>query len=577
MNPDSLASVANHLWQSTLFAVAAGLFTLALRNNSARVRHWVWVVASLKFLVPFALLMYAGSSIEWRTAPAVASEVSTVMAQVSEPFAAAPAPSLPLASASASSPLAAILFGIWACGFVCVLLSWWIRWRRIACAVRNGKSMELELPIPAVSSASFMEPGVFGMFRPVLLLPEGIFDHLTVDQWKSVAAHELCHVRHRDNLIGAIQMFVETVFWFHPLVWWIGRQIFQERERACDEEVLRLGSEPKTYAQGILKVCDLYLEAPARCMAGVGGANLRKRIESIMSNRMGLKLTAGKKLLVCVAGVWVAIVPFAVGVIRAQDERFEVVSIRRVEIENVSAGVPVFPSTGGIGTSTPTRINYHGTWLSGLIAQAFDVRPDQISGVPELVKDARYDIVAAIPEGATKQQFNHMLGNMLRDRFHLRFHLEQKAQPVYALRISKNGPKLKETARVDGDMVAPKGGIGAQGPDGFPVLPPTYKGAVGRPGPNGMFLTGQDVSIAEIASWFETKAGRPIVDETGLTGRYDVKVHFEWIRRGPGTEPSTAPSVFTAVEEQLGLKLESASRPLDHLVVESIDREPTEN
>ena len=58
-------------------------------------------------------------------------------------------------------------------------------------------------------------------------------------QLEAVIAHELCHVRHRDNLIAAIHMFVETVFWFHPLVWWIGKRMVEERERACDEEVLR--------------------------------------------------------------------------------------------------------------------------------------------------------------------------------------------------------------------------------------------------------------------------------------------------------------------------------------------------
>jgi bla regulator protein blaR1 len=85
------------------------------------------------------------------------------------------------------------------------------------------------------------------------LLPEGIFDRLTPTQLEAVIAHELCHVRHRDNLIAAIHMFVETAFWFHPLVWWIGKRMVEERERACDEEVLRLGSEPRVYAEGILK------------------------------------------------------------------------------------------------------------------------------------------------------------------------------------------------------------------------------------------------------------------------------------------------------------------------------------
>ena len=104
----------------------------------------------------------------------------------------------------------------------------------------------------AISSPMLVEPAVFGIVRPVLLLPEGIFNCFTPAQLDAIVAHELCHVRHRDNLIAAMHMFVETVFWFHPLVWWVGKRMVEERERACDEEVLRLGSEPRAYAREYL-------------------------------------------------------------------------------------------------------------------------------------------------------------------------------------------------------------------------------------------------------------------------------------------------------------------------------------
>lgn len=79
---------------------------------------------------------------------------------------------------------------------------------------------------------------------------------LTDAQLESVIAHELCHVRRHDNLAAALHMLVEAVFWFHPLVWWIGARLVDERERACDEEVVRLGSDPQIYAESILKVCE---------------------------------------------------------------------------------------------------------------------------------------------------------------------------------------------------------------------------------------------------------------------------------------------------------------------------------
>jgi beta-lactamase regulating signal transducer with metallopeptidase domain len=82
-------------------------------------------------------------------------------------------------------------------------------------------------------------------------------------------------------------MAVEALFWFHPVVWWLGARLMEERERACDEEVLLTGAEPEAYAEGILRVREMRLEAPPPCAAGVTGANLRKRIEEIMGNRIG--------------------------------------------------------------------------------------------------------------------------------------------------------------------------------------------------------------------------------------------------------------------------------------------------
>ena len=323
MNPQFVSSLANHLWQSTLFAGAAALLLVALRNNPARVRHGLWLAASCKFLIPFSVLVALGSQIQWRAAPQTTpSGWSAVMAGVTQPFT-APALSLPSSAAAppAASPLPAILLGIWACGFLGIACSWWIRWRRIRAVVRAGSPLHLGTPVPAISSRTCLEPGVFGVFRPVLLLPEGISGRLAPEQLRAVVAHELCHVRHRDNLVAAIHMFVETVFWFHPLVWWIGKRMVEERERACDEEVLRLGSEPRVYAEGILNVCKSYLASPLACASGVTGPDLKKRIAAILSNRAARKLDAGRKALLVAAGTAALIGPIGVGIVGALPSR----------------------------------------------------------------------------------------------------------------------------------------------------------------------------------------------------------------------------------------------------------------
>ena len=258
--------------------------------------------------------------------------------------------------------------------------------------------------------------------------------------------------------------------------------------------------------------------------------------------------------------------------------RFEVASVRRVEIADINGRVAIFPPTGGVGTSDPHRISYHAAQMVPLISQTFGVRGDQITA-PQWLTGERYDIVANIPDGATKEQFNIMMGNLLRDRFHLRFHIESKTLPVYALRVGKSGPKFKDTARHD-DPTTPARSNGARDAQGFPVLTPNYKGMVGWPSAGEVFWTGQDVAMAELARLLESPAvGRPIVDETGLAGQYDFKIHFESRRPGTDTGVASDPatSVFTAVQEQLGLKLESSTAPFDHLTIDAIDREPTDN
>ncbi len=193
--------------------------------------------------------------------------------------------------------------------------------------VRAGSAVQLDLPVETIVCRSSVEPGVFGVFRPVLMLPDGLSERLTPEHLDAVIAHELCHFRHRDNLIAAIQMFVETVFWFHPLVWWIGKRMLEERERACDEEVLRTRCQPRAYADAILRVCRLYVESPLPCVAGVTGADLKKRIEEIMANRKIFGLSRGRKVLLAAAAMLAVTVPVVVG-LAAQSPVFEAASVK---------------------------------------------------------------------------------------------------------------------------------------------------------------------------------------------------------------------------------------------------------
>ncbi len=296
MIPAYLSPLFNHLWQSTLFAVLAGLLALALRKNNAQTRYRLWLIASVKFLIPFSLLVAVGGHLSWSTASSTAQPaMSVVMEQVIQPF-----PKAQAAIASAplghnSDLLATLVPLLWTCGFLVVAFSWARQWWRIRAAVHASLPLSFEADVPVLSSPAPLEPGVFGIFRPVLLLPEGIADRLASAELRAIFAHELCHVRRRDNLAAAVHMLVEAIFWFHPLVWWLGARLTEERERACDEEVLRLGGEPQVYAESILKICEFCVESPLACVSGVTGADLKKRIVHIMAQCAVRELDFGQK------------------------------------------------------------------------------------------------------------------------------------------------------------------------------------------------------------------------------------------------------------------------------------------
>ena len=307
-------SASSHLVQSTLFAGAAALLTLAFRANRAQVRFWLWLGASLKFLIPFALLSIVGSHIGTWAPP---SSVEGIGAAVPTFLAAESSRSSLDTLAGLASSAGAPAFdrttfynaiaGVWLCGVVCVALIRLRGWRRIRLLIRASVSTDIAAPVETRASPGLMEPGVVGWRRPLLLLPQGIAERLSPSEMNAILAHELCHVRRRDNLLASIHMIVETIFWFHPLVWWIGARLIEERECACDEDVVSLGNAPDLYAEAIVKVCKWSTESPPTCVAGVTGGNLKRRIEQIMNARDVPGLSFAKKAALTIAGAAVLI------------------------------------------------------------------------------------------------------------------------------------------------------------------------------------------------------------------------------------------------------------------------------
>ena len=308
----------DHLWQSTLCALAAALLTLAFRKNGAKVRFLIWLAASVKFLIPFSVFVWLGEYLRWETAPSLPSDsgFSILMGQIAQPAAVVTSNFAGTASGSATFQWGwnawTILLSIWLLGSLALLCFRLFQWLWLSAIVKTSSPLDIDASIPVRETTSTLEPGIFGIFSPTLLMPAGIASHLAPAQLDAILAHELCHWRRRDNLTAAIHMLVEVLFWFHPLVWWLGGRLVVERERACDESVIQSGSDRQTYAEGILKVCQHYVEPPL-CAAGVSGGLLRKRIEDIMTNPILSKLPIAKRCLLSSAALIAIAAPIALG------------------------------------------------------------------------------------------------------------------------------------------------------------------------------------------------------------------------------------------------------------------------
>jgi bla regulator protein BlaR1 len=325
-----LTALGNHLWQSTLFAAMAGFLAMMLRKCRARVRYWIWLTASIKFLIPFSLLVAIGNRLAWSPGSPVAnSRLHFAIEVISGVTPAAGVPGL--------VHLLPTLVGVWVCGFLAVLSLWYVQWRKMSAATRDAVSLPKGREVEALRrteriagirqrieirlSRASIEPGIFGIVRPVLMWPEGISTHLDDAQLDAILTHEVQHVRRHDNLAAAIHMVVEAIFWFHPLLWWLGARLVEERERACDEDVLELGSERQVYAESILRVCEFCLASPLACMSGVAGGDLNERMVYIMTTHVWHKLDFGRKLLLSAAGLAAVAGPIAFGLVTATSNR----------------------------------------------------------------------------------------------------------------------------------------------------------------------------------------------------------------------------------------------------------------
>jgi bla regulator protein blaR1 len=314
------------------------------------------------------------------------------------------------------------LLAIWALGFTFVLVRWGLCWLGARAVLRTATPYPMDIGIEVRLSSELREPGIFGIYRPALLLPSAIVSRLTPAELEAVIAHELCHVRHRDNLTAAIHMLVEALFWYFPVAWWIGRQMLKEREHACDECVIEHGAAPCIYAEGILKACRLSLESRLGVVAAAGGSNLMHRVEAIVSGQPARRLNHSGQAGLALIAAGSVILPLLAGFAMPLPARSSppLAAVHTHDSQHF-ASAWIEPTAGHNRVEprlalTATQLSMQNTSLRKLISVASGLSERQVFGGPVWL-DERYDIEATARSPITRR----MILDLLTEQFGLRF------------------------------------------------------------------------------------------------------------------------------------------------------------
>jgi uncharacterized protein (TIGR03435 family) len=279
-----------------------------------------------------------------------------------------------------------------------------------------------------------------------------------------------------------------------------------------------------------------------------------------------LEIKVVKVLITLVAFIAYAQVP-------DQSPTFEVVSIKPLP----SGPVQIVSSGGGPGSRDPGVWTCRNMTLHNILWAAFRLQSQQQVVAPSWMGEPRFDITAKVPAGATRDQLFQMLQNMLIERFGLKFHRGEREAQGYELVLAKGGPKFKESPEL------PKGTAPnpqppqpprppAFGPDGYPVFAAGVQAWSG----GGHRAGGQwpRMSMGRFATAVWNLVDAPVVDATGLSGTYDFSLKYD---PNPDQPDADGPTIFAALQDQLGLKLESKKVTIPIIIVDHAERVPTEN
>ena len=432
-------------------------------------------------------------------------------------------------------------------------------------------------------------PVTCGWRRPAIILP------IDADGWsdadvRRAIVHELEHVRRGDWPMQLAARVVCAVYWFHPLAWIAWRHLCLESERACDDAVLR-SAERTEYAEQLVTLASRLSRGAMRPMLSMASrSDLSTRIGAVLDSRQrrGPAGVVNASVTIAIAGLVVCALSPLRAVTRAQPQSpgealaFDVASVKPNISGDMRVSVQAMPGGRFTATNAPLRT---------LVREAYAVQGFQLSGGPGWLDSDRFDIVAKSERHPTPLQMRVMLRALLAERFRLSVHTDTREQLLYALVLARTDGKL-------GPHIRPTGADCAQAPEWLgtgppPVRPPPLPGSPrsfggtgedapcrsAGPGPGGA-MRFRGITLEAFANFLAMPVRRPVIDRTGLSGDFDIELEMS-AELGPPPPPpgmpdqvdrTFAPSIFTSLQEQLGLRLESQRGPVDVLVIDRVER-----
>jgi uncharacterized protein (TIGR03435 family) len=583
-------TLVHFLWQgvliAALYAAARRWIASAPRPNTQYILACVALAAMMAApLVTWSLLR-----------PSAAVPVPTHLTD-RVPFAAAagvaatPASLLETVSRAPSAQFLPWVVAIWLMGAITFwirLIGGWIAAARIGSTLvrpappewrqtlsRLKARVGVTRPVRLLTSALVQAPAVVGWLRPVVLLPISALTGLPSGHIEALLIHELAHIRRHDYLVNILQSVAEALLFYHPAVWWVSGHIRSERELCCDDVAVSLTGDAFTYA---LALAEIESARPAHLNAAMAanGGSLADRIARLLGQSRPVSRTLPGPA-VTASAILLAAAAYGMFAQSADAPRFDVASIKLHTSAVSRHGVQALP--GGLHAENAS--------VRLLMQNAYAVQAFQIVGGPGWVDSAGYDVEAKAVGNPSRSQIWLMLQSLLEDRFRLKVHRETKELPVYALISAKSGLKLpmpQEGNCLSSAPDAPANWAGGRlPPPGQGQMPLARCGSVNVVLlPSGARMQGGKIPMREFTRMLSMVLGSAVIDKTGFTDLFDVRLDFlpdetTAALPAPPSPPDDAnPSILFAIQQQLGLKLESTKGPVEVLVIDHLER-PTEN